>query len=177
MKTKFLLIPLILGLSAGPLAAEPKHHHTHDGARFKDRARVVRVEPIVERVRIPTEHRDCWTEEARSRGRHNNAGMIAGGVIGGVIGNQVGKGNERPVATVAGAVIGAAVGHASDRRRRESDDARTETHCQVSHGYVEEERISGYWVTYRYRGETFTTQMDRDPGKFVPVRVTVSLLD
>jgi len=37
-----------------------------------------------------------------------------------------------------------------------------------------EERISGYDVAYAYGGETYSTVLDYDPGRYVEVRVSVT---
>ena len=174
MNKRLLLIPVLTGLASAPLYAG--QYNRHGG--FQDRARVVDVSPIMEIVEVPSEHRECWTEEVYgSRSRHSGAGMIVGSIIGGVIGHQIGRGDGRKVATVAGTVIGAAVGHDADRNARSQPYSNTEHHCRVSTDYIQEERLRGYRVTYRYHGETFTTETDRHPGKFIPVRVQVTPVD
>ena len=174
MNKRLMLIPLLMGLASAPLYAG---QYNRLGG-FQDKARVVDVSPIMEIVEVPTEHRECWTEEVYgNRTRHSGAGMIVGSIIGGVIGNQIGRGDGRKVATVAGTVIGAAVGHDADRNARSEPYSNTEHHCQVRTDYIQEERLRGYRVTYRYHGETFTTEMDRHPGKFIPVRVHVTPVD
>lgn len=124
----------------------------------------------------------------RNQRTHNAGGTIAGGVIGGVIGNQLGKNAKhgaRIGATVVGAIIGSAIGNerprGSHRRRHNSNHApvqrvvksrpveRCTTH--VSTEYRKE--ISGYQVTYRYKGQTFTTRTDRDPGSRIPVTISI----
>lgn len=172
MNKSLLLMPLILGLATAPVYAG--HHDRHAG--FRDQARVVDVTPIMEIVEVPTEHRECWTEEVRgTRRATSGTGMIVGSILGGVIGHQIGRGDERKVATVAGTMIGAAVGADSDRRNARTEPySDTEHHCRVSTDYVQEEHVRGYRVTYRYHGETFTTEMDHHPGKFIPVRVHVT---
>lgn len=174
MNKSLLLMPLMMGLASAPLYAG--EYNRHGG--FKDQARVVAVTPIYERVEVPTERRECWTEEVRgSRQRSSGAGMVVGGIIGGVIGNQLGRGDGRKLATVAGTVIGAAVGADAGRNAARQPYSDTEHHCQVRTDYVMEERLRAYQVTYNYHGATFVTEMDRHPGKFVPVRVQVSLMD
>lgn len=174
MNKRLLLVPLMIGLASAPLYAGEHNRH----GSFKDKARVVDVTPIYERVEVPTERRECWTEEVHgTRSTSSGAGMVVGSILGGVIGHQVGRGDGRKVATVAGAVIGAAVGADADRNARREPYSDTEHHCQVRTDYVREEHLRAYRVTYRYQGETFVTEMDRDPGKFVPVRVQVSLVD
>jgi uncharacterized protein YcfJ len=174
MNKPLLLIPVLMGLASSPLSA--MGYGPHGG--FRDKAKVVDVRPIIEIVEVPNERRECWTEEVYgNRSRNSGAGMIVGGIIGGVIGNQIGRGDGRKVATVAGTVIGAAVGADADRQARSEPYSNTEHHCRVSTDYIQEERLRGYWVTYRYQGQTFTTEMDHDPGKFLPVRVQVTPVD
>lgn len=174
MNKRLLLIPLTLSLASAPLYA--MGYDRHGG--FRDRARVISSTPIIDIVEVPNEHRECWTEEVYgTRQRRSGAGMIVGSIIGGVIGNQIGRGDGRKVATVAGTVIGAAVGHDADRQARSEPYSNTEHHCRVTTDYIQEERLRGYRVTYRYQGQTFTTEMDHDPGKFLPVRVQVTPVD
>ena len=172
MNKRLLLITLTMGLASAPLYAT--EYNRHGG--FQDKARVVDVTPIYEMVEVPAERRECWDEEVHGA-RGGGAGMVAGGIIGGVIGNQLGRGDGRKLATVAGAVIGAAAGAGADQQARRDPYSRTERRCQVHTSYVQEERLRAYQVTYRYHGETFVTEMDHHPGKFVPVRVHVSLID
>ncbi len=174
MNKRLLLIPLMMGLASAPLYAGEHHRH----GSFQDKARVVDVTPLYEVVEVPTERRECWTEEVhRTRSSGSGAGVVVGGIIGGVVGHQLGRGDGRKLATVAGSVIGAAVGADAERQARREPYSDTERHCQVHTDYVQEERLRAYRVTYRYHGETFVTEMDRHPGKFVPVRVQVSLME
>lgn len=172
---KRILIPVILALVSTPLAARPWHERPAPPVVY-DKARVVEVQPIMEVVQVPTEHRECWTEEVHgSRTRRSHGGTVLGGIIGGVIGNHMGKGDAS--ATAAGTIIGAAVGHDADRSTYDEPYRRSERRCEVREEYYEEERVSGYRVTYRYRGETYTTRMDHDPGRFVRLRVSHTLVD
>ncbi|MBX2883202.1 MAG: hypothetical protein KTR32_24835, partial [Granulosicoccus sp.] len=91
-------------------------------------------------------------------------------------------------ATVVGAIIGSAIAnekpHHNHRRHRRPDkhqsrparrhvQSRPVERCttQVVTEYRQE--ISGYQVTYRYKGQTFTTRTDRDPGDRIPVRINI----
>ncbi len=38
-------------------------------------------------------------------------------------------------------------------------------------GHAIQQRVEGYRVTYRYRGQVFTRILDHDPGNTLPVRV------
>jgi uncharacterized protein YcfJ len=170
MNKRWMIVPLLFALASAPLQAGPHHRG------FPDRAKVLAVTPIMERIEVPVEREACWQEEVEIR-RHDNAGMVVGGILGGVIGHQVGRGDSRRVATVAGSIIGAAIGHDADHRG--GGDARYETrhHCRVETNYVTEERLIAYRVDYRYHGRTYTTEMDRHPGRFLPVRVQVTPVD
>ncbi|MBA1145551.1 glycine zipper 2TM domain-containing protein [Ectothiorhodospiraceae bacterium WFHF3C12] len=144
-------------------------------ARY-EKARVIDVRPIYEVVRVPSRERECWTEEIETRRpRHDDgARTVVGAIIGGVVGHQIAKGSdrfERRAATAAGAIIGGAVGR--DLAGRERGGWREERHCRVTERYREEERHAGYQVTYRYHGQTYTTELDHDPGRFLRVRVDV----
>jgi len=136
------------------------------------------VREMKELVRVPISDRDCWTEEVEHRGQRGNpdAGMIAGGILGGVLGNQIGRGRGNKVATVAGVIIGGTIGRDIASRPAHSH-ASSERHCRVSNRYYEEERVTGYQVTYRYRGRIFTREMAQHPGRFVRVRVAVAPLE
>ncbi len=173
MRSRILVAIAALAFGATSLAAQAggrdRHPH-HDGPPRGERARVVRVEPIVERVRfsVPVEH--CWTERERQvrRGGDRTAATVAGGVVGAVIGNRVSDG--RGLGTVAGAVAGAVVGSelAGDRGRRvEYRDVR---HCEVRHEPRVERRVVAYHVTYEYRGRRDVVRMDHDPGRHVAIR-------
>ncbi|OOZ40456.1 hypothetical protein BOW53_07750 [Solemya pervernicosa gill symbiont] len=180
---------LILALTAAPIYAGHGNYNdrydrdygrsTHKS--FTDRARVIDVDPILQTVRVPTRHRhnrNCWEEEVHHSGRSDvapGAGLIAGSIIGGVIGNQVGKGKGNKAATVFGTVVGAAVGHEMARGSDNRDDyTTTVTRCDKRRDYREREEIVGYQVRYRYNGHTFSRRMNRDPGKWVRVKVKVS---
>lgn len=168
-----------------------------------DYARVVDVDPIIRHVRVRTPVRECWEEtryderyddydrydsySRHQRPRRSEAGStIAGGIIGGVIGRQFGDGKGRDAMTLVGTLVGAAIGNerASQARaydeRHEYDryDARVRqsypvTRCETRYRTDAEERIDGYRVTYRYRGQTYTTRTDYDPGDRIRVRVEV----
>lgn len=175
--TVSLFLALSLGLGGPAMAG---HGYGYDDGAFYDRAKVVNVQPIREIVRVPVAHRECWTErvphQVRNTGDHTK-GTLMGAIIGGVVGHQLAKSGDRGdrnAATAAGAVIGAAVGHNSSRNQVSARPYYTnEERCEVTERYVEEEQIAGYRVTYRYQGQTYTTDMDHDPGKFVKVRVAV----
>jgi uncharacterized protein YcfJ len=167
------LATLVLGVAAASAQAGDRHRndhdHDHDRGRGHDRDRgyadVVRVEPILERVRysVPVEH--CWNEERAYR-QGPNGGAIVGGVLGGVIGSNVGRGSDRPVTTVAGAVLGAAIGSQIDRDNRDRR-VRYETvrACEIRHEERWDRRVVAYRVSYVYRGRSEVVRLAYDPGR------------
>lgn len=142
---------------------------------YLDKARVTSVDPQFESVRVPRQ--ECsnrWISEPRRSGGREYGGAVLGGVAGALIGNQVGRGHGREAATAVGAVLGAFTGDnlaTRDRWDRNDENLREVTRCRD----VEDEqtRIVGYQVTYEYRGQQFTTLMQENPGRFLPVRVSV----
>lgn len=142
---------------------------------FNDTARVTQVQPIYRFVKVAVPHEECYTQEVRYD-RHRDkkaAGTLLGGIIGGAVGHRIGHHDKG--ATIAGAIIGAAVGNsiAKDGRRHQ-EVVKYEDVCETHTRYRKERQIDGYEVTYRYRGEYFTTRMDERPGKRIPIRVHVS---
>ncbi|WP_297529141.1 glycine zipper 2TM domain-containing protein [Thiohalobacter sp.] len=165
-----LTLAACLGALPGPAPADPGER-----AVFYDEARVVRVEPLVRVVRVAEPRETC--REARvpvhEAGYRSATPMILGGILGGVIGNQMGKGHGKDVATVAGVILGGSIGRDIERDRRTDRVVGEEVvaRCTTETAWREEERIEGYRVTYRYRGELFTTRMDHDPGSRLRMRV------
>jgi len=132
----------------------------------------------------------------RRPSRASNGGdVLIGGVIGGVIGNQLsrkGSNRARTGATVAGAIIGSALAgenssrnkrhrrhsQASNRfeRRAPRYEVRPVKRCENTTETHYEQRLQGYDVTYRYRGERYTTRMKRDPGNRIKIQVSIQPL-
>lgn len=176
----------ILGLSlmlALPAQARDKHHYgDHHG--FRDYAKVIDVQPVFRTVSVEQPARECWKEDVRHpvkrhvRGQDEAAGTLAGGLIGGAIGHHLG--GDDPGAVIAGTLIGAAIGH--DAARQQPRPAREyyisqETRCNHYTEYREVKQQDGYTVSYRYRGEVFTTHMNHHPGKRIRIRVRIEPID
>lgn len=147
-----------------------------------DYAPVVRVEPLVRTIHVSVPRQECYTETryvpVRGRDAPAAGSMIVGGLIGAVIGHQFDGHRSRNVGSVAGAVIGSAIGHDAAQRRDTGYDEREvravdAQRCEVRSEDRVEQRTEGYRVTYRYHGRLYTTQMPRDPGERVQVRVNV----
>ena len=177
MKTTFALVIAALGASAFPAA---------QAAEFEEYARVVRVQPRLEQVRQPRE--ECRTEyvqapayqQQQQQPQRSAGGAIIGAIAGGILGNQVGGGSGRAAATALGAVAGAAVGDRVGNQTRPYNDPQYGSQypqeqavrqCRMVDAY--QSRTVGYDVTYDYRGRSYTSIMNRDPGERVRLRVTV----
>jgi uncharacterized protein YcfJ len=163
---------LALGLAT---AAQAGNHYGRDaiyrdayrGQDNRGYARVLQVEPLVERVRyaVPVDH--CWDEERVSSGyRKDPTGAIVGGALGAVVGNHVGHGNGRGLATLAGALVGGAIGNdvAGDRRYRETR-VDVVQRCETRQETRWDERVVAYRVTYVYNGRRDVTRLPYDPGR------------
>jgi uncharacterized protein YcfJ len=107
-------------------------------------------------------------------GGQNYGGVVIGGVAGALLGNQVGKGHGREAATAAGAVVGALAGdRIANQNRQEQYEVvpREVTSCRTVNDV--QARLTGYRVTYDYRGQQYTTLMRENPGPSLQVRVSV----
>ena len=149
---------------------------------FNDTARVRNVNPQYENVSVPrNECTSQWvTEQQPVAASRNYGGLAVGGVAGAVLGNQVGKGHGREAATALGAVVGALAGEhfanqngwgggyqqASQPEQRQVQNCRTGNDVQT--------RLTGYQVEYEYRGQVYSTVTRENPGRTLPVRVSVA---
>jgi len=166
-------LALIALLATGAAIAQPQ------APGFVDRARVQSVEPQYENVQVPRQEcsNQLVTEQRPVSGGNGYAGAIVGGVAGGLLGNQVGRGHGREAATAAGAVVGALTG---DRIANNQPQVVEQTQREVrSCRTVEEvqQRVTGYRVSYEYHGQMYTTVMREQPGRTLPVRVSVTPLE
>ena len=165
MKLQAKLITIALGVAALPLA---------QAADFEDFGRVVRVQPRVEQIRTPRQ--ECRTEyvQVPVQQQRGSGGSIVGGIAGALLGAQVGSGNGKVAATAAGAIAGAMVGDRVENDGRQVGTGVQEQavrQCRMVEAV--ETRNAGYDVTYEYRGHTYTTYMDRDPGDRIRLAVNV----
>ena len=168
MQYKRLLVPVLATIA---LAAQAD--------TFVDTARVRNVQPQYENVSVPRQAcTTSWVNETqRIPGERNYGGAVIGGVAGAVLGNQLGNGHGREAATALGAVVGAFTGDRVANRgqgdRYEQVPRQVQT-CQT----VDEvqQRLTGYQVTYDYRGQQYTALLPQDPGRNLQVRVSVDPL-
>lgn len=144
---------------------------------FVDRARVQSVEPQYESVQVPRQ--ECTTQfvdepQPVAGSGTNYGGVILGGIAGGLLGNQIGKGHGREAATAAGAVVGAITGDrlANSQPQAYVSQPREVRSCRTVNDL--QQRLTGYRVTYEYHGQQYTTITRREPGRTLPVRVSVT---
>lgn len=176
MKTLMkITLGLLLSLLLIPtVSAEHRYGSEQRQYRRHDQARVIRVVPIVERVRVAVPYEDCRYDNRRyPRDRHASATpIILGGILGGLVGNQIGRGNGNTAATIAGVVLGSSIANdmeVNNHRRRGSYGRPVEI-CDTGYSYRYEEQIVGYHVTYYYRGRTYHTRSDHHPGAYITVQ-------
>lgn len=169
-----------IALIIAPVVAAAEHNY--------DRARVVDVKPQYKTVSytVPTEQ--CRVErvrvdydDRRYAHRRSYTAPIVGAIIGGAVGNAVGHSKtNKKVGTAVGAVLGASIGadvarrNAQGRYYPQHASYRDEQVCEVVEEVRQERQISEYRVKYSYAGETYVTYMDRDPGRYLRVRVQVT---
>ena len=177
-----LLEKLLFGLIAATvsLPALAGHDDRDDNDRddnYQDRARVISVAPQFDRVNSPRQ--DCRTEYVRESyyeaPQRSLGGAVIGGVAGGLLGSTIGRGNGRVAAAAVGAGVGAIVGDRVDNNRqgygRERVAARPVESCVTVDNWSQ--IPAGYLVNYQYNGRQYTTVMNQDPGRFIPVNVQV----
>ncbi|MEW5754945.1 MAG: glycine zipper 2TM domain-containing protein [Pseudomonadota bacterium] len=139
------------------------HHHGHH--KHERYGWVIDVEPIYERHHYRRPYRECRSETVTyggGRDRSHAEGLIVGGLVGGMLGNELGHGQDNAV--IAGTILGAAIGHDIDKNNGGGRQSRVVEHCEDRYEHRRHERISGYDVTYRYRGDIYHTRMDHHPG-------------
>ena len=140
---------------------------------------VISSYPVYQTVVREEPREQCHIEQvARHQSRGKSATpAIVGTILGGALGNALGskKSNQR-VGAVVGGVLGYSIGKDVGRRHAERHGAvRYEERevCSTVYERIEEERLTGYDVSYAYGGQTYKTRMRRDPGSTVRVRVQV----
>ncbi|MEM7503635.1 MAG: glycine zipper 2TM domain-containing protein [Pseudomonadota bacterium] len=175
------------GMMAVAVPAHAQHHYAVNKHRTSDvvydYAKVLKADPIVRYVTVRKPVQECWEETRHytvERRPNTTGGALVGAIIGGVVGHQFGSGRGNDAATVAGTLIGAAVGSETAKKRHyERGDyssttyARPVRRCETNYQSYQEERIDGYDVIYRYRGQRYATRMPYDPGERLRVRVDV----
>lgn len=132
-------------------------------------ARVISSTPIVAQVATPRQA--CYDEMRAEAPRSSGAGAIIGAIAGAALGNAVGKGSGRAVATGVGMIGGAVLGNHIETDGRQGE-TRSVRRCEQQTVY--ENQVVAYSVVYEVGGQRYTTQMPQEPGRTIPVQLTVS---
>jgi uncharacterized protein YcfJ len=168
---------LLLGLATQAVADNGRYR---GAGPVYDYADVISAQPIVRYVTVSAPVQECWddveyyTVDQRPPGL--GAKTLAGAIIGGVIGHQIGSGRGNDAATVAGTLIGASLANQSAYSKggyASTQYSRPVKRCETRYREHQEERIDGYQVVYRYRGQKYATRMPHDPGRSLRVRVDI----
>ena len=139
------------------------------GAMAAEYGNVIASTGVMGQVAIPQQ--SCGDVTQIARPQTSGGGAMAGALLGGVVGNSIGGGAGRVVATGPAAVAGAILGD----RAEAANSPAVETamrNCQTVTYY--ENRITGYDVTYEYRGQRYSERFAQDPGARVALKVSVS---
>jgi uncharacterized protein YcfJ len=167
-------------LGSTNVAAEHKRNNHRDKSHVAY-ARVVHVKPIYESVQVAYPEQVCWHEEyskpiKRRVSYSSPETMLIGGIIGGVVGHKLGEHHNQGLSTVAGALIGTAIASEANAEYYRTGEYRIERRqqCRIEQHYRTEQHLKGYRVTYRYKGEIYTTRTSYHPGKRIAVNVEVT---
>ena len=192
--TKALIVAGVVAGISLPVAANK--YRAHNDSAF-DYAKVVDVTPVIETYEVNNPVEQCWDEQIRhetnysdrgynDRRRTSHTGEIFGAIIGAAVGNQVGSGRGKKVATAAGAILGGSIARDIKNGNRRSNNRysdrntyqnqggyETVQRCELRDSVTMQERVVGFDVAYKYRGNVFNTRMNQQPGDKIKVRVTV----
>ncbi len=145
-----------------------------------DYASVIDAKPLTHTVRVSTPRRECSLEQVahRQRGYRSATPQILGSVVGGLLGHRLGHNKHaRAAGSVAGVILGGSIGRdIGNNIHTQPLHYTTEEVCHTYQDYHDEERITGYHVTYKYRGNTYTTEMPNHPGDRIKIKISVTPL-
>lgn len=175
VRLKHALAFLLCALAVVPSAL------TWAGAQIKS-VPVLSSYPVYQTVVLEEPSEQCHIQRTakRHRGQSSSTPAIVGSLIGGALGNAVGskKANKR-VGAVVGGVLGYSIGRDIGRKHANNHHGTGYTErevCETFYTQVQEQRLTGYDVSYAFAGQTYKTRMDRDPGSTIRVRVQVQPL-
>jgi len=172
-------------LAVASTAALADHEREYNREKYGDYAQVSSVTPEYERVNNPRQ--ECSSEyipgttyrNERVDSGHSYTGTIVGGITGALIGSRLGKGKGNRAATAVGAIAGAVIG---DQVQENGRSARYgEVYAESGHEVQRcrtvdnwDNRLTGYRVVYEYAGRSYTAVLPQNPGRQIPVRVSVT---
>ena len=172
MLSKILVILVTSAAVSLPAYAKKYHHVEHE----YEYAKVVDVRPIYQTVEVERPYKECWRERkpySRHGNRNSYTPEVFGAIIGAAVGNRFGRGSGRDAATVAGALLGGSVARDIKHDKNRAVHRGYVERCDVRHAYETEQRISGYDVAYKYKGNIYHTRMAEHPGDRIRVKVFV----
>ncbi len=146
------------GLVALTPVAQAQASQPPAGGEF---GRVISSTAVVQQVTVPKQV--CTPgQEVESHG--SGAGAAIGAIAGGALGQAIGHGNGKAAATglgmLGGAIVGSMIG---------SGSRKAPATCTTQNTF--ESRTVAYNVLYEYAGKQYQTQMDKDPGAWVPLQI------
>jgi len=181
-KSNFFIAILLLGIFPPLVSASPGKHHNHQKYSNHDRhhtryAKVIFVKPIYRTIQIQQPRLDCQHQNPRHSSvtvvhQHSPERIIMGGVLGGIIGHGLGNAYNRDVTTLAGVVIGSAIAHdvSTINYSSQHHPAVPQSYCRERVSIIEQRKLVGYKVKYKYRGNVFTTRTHYHPGKRIEIQ-------
>ena len=174
IKSRFLISLMISVFALGTVATASAQTSVS-----YDYATVLSATPVTQIFTYQEPRQQCWVETVERPGRkeYSATGTVLGGVIGAAIGNQLGhKKRNKQVGAVAGALLGASIGNDISRRNARHYGGYTDQveKCRTIQETIEEERVVGYDVSYRYQGKTYRTRTQSHPGDSIRLRLSVT---
>jgi uncharacterized protein YcfJ len=146
-----------------------------------ENARVRSSTPVYAETQVP--RKECTTqtvvaETPAPQDKPNLVGAGLGAVAGGLLGHTVGGGSGKTAATAVGAVAGAFVGNELANRSAHAQAERAPAEVQNCKTVMEtQSRLVGYRVRYEYGGREFESMVRGNPGKTLPIRLSVMPVD
>ena len=168
------LLALSCALATGVATAGPRVGSlvgTPNSTSSTIQARVISATPVVAQVAVPRQI--CRDEVYQEPARSSGAGALIGAIAGGVVGNALGRGAGNALATGVGLIGGAVLGDHIENNGRYGN-TRSARRCEQQASY--ENQVVAYDVVYEYAGQRYSTQMNEEPGRTIPLQVTVNPL-
>lgn len=150
---------------------------------YYDQAKVINTTPVYKYTSAQyVDHRCNRPQAYKNKRSHHRADKVLPTVIGAAIGGTIAKNilkhsDAKHIGIFTGAVIGGAIGNEITSTRNDKYHYQHGSHydphatCKVRNKKVK--TLDHYQVTYRYRGEVFTTQMNSRPGRKMRVKIKV----
>jgi uncharacterized protein YcfJ len=177
-QVKQLSLLLFAAAAAAPAFAQPG---AQADATIVENARVRSSAPVYAEVQVPRTECTTHTVVSEQRAATDKTSLVGAGigaVTGGLLGHTVGGGNGKTAATAVGAVAGALVGNNIANRNAAPHAERAPAEVQdCKTVQTAQSRLVGYRVQYEYGGREFESVVRGNPGKHLPVRVSVVPVD